>query len=199
MIDANEQHGTHTAFDPERLAHVLSSEDDLVVQSSILNVFESLRGSKIGQSVLNDSFASAANLNRALTTELREKARTRAQAAEKEHIARALGIPAEQIPTPIPERLASKLTFEDFITGLSALRGFRGSLDDKDGTKLDALASVLNAFIDAGARIDNLSGVFCEGCDFSLAKDLPNTRFDDAPLRLRRFRRSISQCFKTGP
>ncbi|HWN09708.1 MAG TPA: pentapeptide repeat-containing protein [Pyrinomonadaceae bacterium] len=180
----SERDTSHQAEALHFLVNSVSLETDPMVQTAILDVFAELKTLNISQPVLNATLRTAVERNRSISDTLRDDLSKRIAWDQKQTLASyaPLKLKADQIPTPIPQKLVAKLPLAEYLTFLEAERGAFEDLEPKQDVPLQSLARLIIALLTTGARGDDFSGIYCNRCDFTKAGDLSGVKFDNASL-----------------
>jgi hypothetical protein len=105
--------------------------------------------------------------------------------AEKWKRLAAFGIPgviAEHASRRIPVAIISKLTVKQYLDFLDANHGPFDRLETAEKVPLQGLAVAITKLVELGASTSNFRDIYCEGCDFSVAKNLDGAAFDGSFL-----------------
>jgi uncharacterized protein YjbI with pentapeptide repeats len=138
------------------LANALAVEKDPTISQSILDTFVSLKQSSVEQEVLDQVLIVERDRNRAIIKNLREQFEMQVNNGS----AKLLEVPDDEL-------------------------GF-GTTPPSEVQPLQATGFAIAALIRAGARVKDLSSIYCISCNFSShdgATDLSNVDFDNSYLR----------------
>jgi uncharacterized protein YjbI with pentapeptide repeats len=173
------------------LVNAVSVETDPLVQAALLDVFNELKADNVGPQALDDSLRTAVERNKSLSTSIEEEAFERIARDQKQTMAQyaPLKLRADQIRTPIPERLIAQLPREEYLKFLEAERGPFERLEPKLDVPLHGLARLITTLMATGAKGNDLSGIYCERCDFTKSGDLSQVKFENAYLAFANFSR----------
>jgi len=163
------------------LVGALANETDPVIQSKILRVITDLRVLGVDSSVIDSSLRSVLENSNSLTTWLNAQ-NAPTDAALRRYIARKQGLRADELEERIPDTLLALLTTGDYRAMLPIQQTFVERISGGDAIRLKGLARAISAMIQQGAHATDFSGIFCEDCDFTPAKDLSGATFDNAYL-----------------
>lgn len=173
------------------LVDAASVEADPLVQSAILDVFGNLKGSGVSQADLDALLKIVLERSRSLAGSIRGQS---SQRITKDKWLRLAGIARlnlnpDQIPDEIPKTLIAKLSQDEYLTLLESERGQFERLEPKLETPLKGVSQLITTLLKLGAKANDFSLIFCQGCDFSAARDLSGAKFDKANLERANFSR----------
>jgi len=166
------------------LVNAVSLESDPLVQSAILDVFKQLKPSQVSEAALNEALVTAVERNRSLAISIRQGWDDRIAQEQKTKLAgyTHLKVQVQQISTPIPQALISKLTLKEYLEFMEANRGLFVGLEPKEQITLRGLARLIPRLLELGANSKDFSQIYCGACDFTRVSDLSGAKFDKAYL-----------------
>jgi hypothetical protein len=164
------------------LVNAAAVESEPFVQSAILDAFLDLNNVTITPLGLNEALQTALEDDRSLANTITEQSRQQVLEAKRQLIARALKVPIENIPNPVPEKLIARLSRSDYLDLLGLEKAKFDSLDPKFGVPMHGLARLISTLVKHGATNKDFSNIYCQGCDFTGAADLSGTSFDRSYL-----------------
>ena len=166
------------------LVNAISLETDLLVQSAIFDVFSELKTVEVSQSALDESLRTAVERNKSFSFTIQNQWHDRVAKDQKQIIVQYLTPPtrADQIPSPIPQKLIAKLSLEGYLNYLEAERGPFERLEPNLDVPLRGLARLIPTLLEFGADTTDLSGIYCEDCDFTKSGNLSGVKFDNSYL-----------------
>lgn len=173
------------------LVNAVSLESDPLVQSAILDIFKQLKPSQISEAAVNEALVTAVERNRSLATSIRQGWDDRIAQEQKTKLAGygRLKVQLQQMSTPIPQALISKLTLKEYLEFLEANRGLFVGLEIKEQIRLEGLARLIPTLLELGANYKDFSQIYCGECDFTRVSDLSGAKFDQAYLNRADFSR----------
>lgn len=184
--------GAWQSYALQSLVDAMAYETDGRVENTIVEIFASLRKEQIATTILNGALQVAVEHNRSLTKMLIGSYKSDIQQRQKKRIVIALQagaggtdqppkmppLNADEIPSPIPVSLISKLSRQDYLSFLDEYHGPFTKMKDEDHIPLQGLVKVINILIALGAKIADFSDIYCPRCDFSPAIELPDAKFE---------------------
>lgn len=175
-----------TLFGPtlQFLVNAVSLETEPRVQSAILDVLADLKPVEADGHALNEALKTAVVRNRNLTKSVADALDVRLERERAKRLAKikSLDLPADGISSSTLVKLASELSAGEYLDYLEAEHGPFERLEPDEGIVLQGLAKTISIFIALGAKIEDLSGIYCEKCDFTAARDLEGVAFSKSYL-----------------
>lgn len=166
------------------LINALSLETDNRVQGAILDVLAGTTPGSIQRASLNAALDSAVKRNRSLTHLIRGAWRSRVMADKWAKLV-ALGIPESDVDrssSDVPAAVVAKLTVEQYLSLRDSDHGPFERLPDNEEVPLRGLTRAITMLIGLGATTGDFRDIYCEPCDFSVAKNLDGAIFDGSFL-----------------
>lgn len=163
------------------LIDALAAEKDPVVQSTILAVIDNLKAMKLDGAAIDAALETAIERNRSLTNYLNTQMAP-SDAPLRAVIGRRNAIDPATLPDPLPQPILAKLTPADYREAVPIKRSFVARIASDQAQRLLGLTAAIVTLLRQGGRASDFSGIFCEDCDFTVAKDLSWAHFDGAYL-----------------
>jgi Pentapeptide repeats (8 copies) len=176
----------------QSLIDAMAYETDGRVENTILELFSGLQKGQFAPAVYDDALQHAIEHNRTLTRSIVQNSASQIELNQKKRIANAEQVSSSgkknadavnEIPSPIPVELISKLKIQDYLLFLDEYHSPFTRLRDTEEVPLQGLRKVISVLIGLGAKVHDFSGIYCERCDFTPATDLSGAKFDGAFLR----------------
>ena len=165
------------------LVDAIAYENDERVVNAIINVFADLKPSQLPQDVLNEVTKVAIEHNRSLTSTIVKLSDQTIERAQKEILARAgAAVAPDKIESPIPVSLINKLSTEQYLDFLDQYHSPFDQLDNDHETPLGGLAKIIPLLVSLGGLSTDFSGIYCQDCDFTRAKNLSGVDFGNSFL-----------------
>ena len=171
------------------LINTLALEKNTQVQRAILDALFEIKPGQIETSSLNEALNTAVERNRSLTQAISSSYTTEIQRDQWLRLAKfdLPDFPSGTKDGPIPTKLISELSLEQYFDFISAERGPFDDMVTGDGVPLLGLSGAINDLIKAGAHAADFSGIFCSACDFAPAKNLDGANFNNSFLPIANF------------
>jgi uncharacterized protein YjbI with pentapeptide repeats len=166
------------------LINALSLEKDDRVQGAILDAILGVKPEIVGQTALNSALANVIARNRNLT-ELIDKSWRKKTLEEQIKLVISYnieGVKLDHDVNEIPAAIITKLNTDQYLKLVSLYHRAFDSTNIDNMFMLRGLTQATEILFAKGASINDLHGIYCEGCDFKSAKGLRDSNFDNSYL-----------------
>lgn len=154
------------------LVNAVANENDPQIRSAILDAFSDIKTPPVNHDALSSALVTAIEKNRVLYSAAKNLSSKRRFETERSILA---------------GRFESELSPQEKLKLARNEKTPLGKLNPNELETLEATASVIGVLVRKGGYAQDMSGIYCRGCNFSLAQNLDNVSFDRAELDFAEF------------